>query len=169
MEKQNEQYGMEADLTCTTIDRQFAVILGIDPEFPFPKRTRPYQLSPFAEWKINKNISDYIGIIPAMLLSKLFELRQYFYEDNLMNMIGEPVNLPFILDYASHEQIAFDMGVPVPIVNGIIDAFVNAKFLVKGEVTTGRYKDLSKGLYKGSDEFAWYKLDEALMDEKFFA
>lgn len=144
-------------------DRPTLIGLGIDQEIPFPMRKRPYTPTIFSSWTINKHIADYVGILPAMMISKLFEYREIFLE---MHHLDEIEDHPFAITMEIVKSIAFDMGISEQTTQQILNSLGNAGFLVMlFDIPETKYW---KKVFEDSEGYAWYTLNEQLMNKLFF-
>lgn len=149
------------------LDEKSAINLGLHKDNPIPNRRRKIKaslpVSPMAMWTIHKHVADYIGLIPAVLVTEIVSWHQLF-----TSVCRLPEEHPFIISDLEIERFADSLGVNTDIIVTIINNLLEEKFLSivnVHRISASVKKDNSERLEVNHH---WFTINYQLMDQKFF-
>lgn len=149
------------------LDEQSAIYLGLHKNHPIPDRKREIKaslpISPMATWNIHKHVADYVGLIPAVLISELVSWHQLFVDIHRL-----PDDHPFIVSDIDIQRFADSIGISEELIVTLINNLLKENFLSMVHVHRISSSVKSKDARRLEANHNWFTINYELMDQKFF-
>ena len=148
------------------LDEQSAINLGLHKGNPTPNRRRKIKasmpMSPMATWTIHKHVADYVGLLPAVLITEIVSWHQLFNSECRL-----PDEHPFIISDIEIERFADSIGISMDLVVSLLNNLLQEKFL--SIVHVHRIpSSVRKDSRRLKVNHNWFLINYELMDRKFF-
>ena len=149
------------------LDEKSAINLGLHKGHPIPDRKREIKaslpISPMATWNIHKHIADYVGLIPAVLITELVSWHQLFVDIHRL-----PDDHPFIVSDIDIQRFSDSIGISEELIVMLINNLLEENFLKLVHVHRIPSSVKGKDARRLEANHNWFTINYELMDQKFF-